>query len=176
MPGPTRPEGGDIVRYGPGIPASAGRRGQTATEHLWRTGQLPAGRRRRAKLRRWVGIVLAVTLVGASGAALYLRFHRPDLHVSGVAISRLAPGRCDVEVTGRIRTNGAAGTISYQWVLTGDLRAPVPQSQSVISGQNEVSVTVAIQAAGRGAATRQISLQVLGPDTGSAATNLSLRC
>ena len=106
------------MRYGPGVPAAlpTGQAGQTA-EQVWRTGQTATPGRRPRWLRRLLGSTLTVILILASGVVLYLRFHHPPFHVTGVVISQQQRAGCGVDVTGRISTNGAAGTVSYQWVF-----------------------------------------------------------
>ena len=65
--------------------------------------------------------------------------------------------------TGRIATNGSAGTVSYQWLFRPQSQAPQPLSQSVVAGQGAVYVTVAVQGQGQGSAAQTVTLQVLGP-------------
>jgi hypothetical protein len=81
-----------------------------------------------------------------------------------------------MDVTGRIATNGSAGTISYQWVFQPQAQVPQPQSQSVVSGQHDVYVTVAIEGQGHGSATQAVTLDVLGPETGTASTRVTISC
>jgi hypothetical protein len=162
-----------VVRYGPGVPVtvSAGQ-----AELVWRTGRLPAPPRRRRRLRRLLGSVLTVILLAASGVVLFLRFHHAPFHVTGVVIWSQAPTSCGVNVTGRISTNGAAGTVSYQWLYPRGQQPPQPLNQSVLAGQHAVYVTDAIEASGHGSASQTVTLQVLGPDPGSAAAQVTLTC
>src|SRR5580704_17487041 len=119
----------DVMRYGPGVPAGPPARQAGLTDELiWRTGRPPKPSRRPRRLRRLLGAALTVILLAASGVVLYLRFHHAPFHV-----------------TGRIITNGAAGTVSYQWLFRPGRTQPQPLSQSVISGQHAVYVTVAIE-------------------------------
>jgi hypothetical protein len=173
---PLRPPA-EVVRYGPGVPASpsAGQGGLTA-ERIWRTGHPPVAFRRPRRLRRLFGSALTVILLAASGMVLYLRFHHAPFHVTGVVISQQTRTRCGVDVTGRITTNGSAGTISYQWLFQPDQQPPQPLSQSVTAGQQAVYVTTALEGSGHGSATRTVTLQVLGPDPGSASTAVVVRC
>jgi len=171
-PGPPA----EVVRYGPGVPASlaADQAGQTA-ERIWRTGQTaPPGRRTR-RLRRLLGPALTVILLAASGVVLYLRFYHPPFHVTGAEISRPQAG-CVVDVTGRISTNGAAGTVSYQWVFTPGRQPPRPLSQSVRAGQHTVYATATVEGSGHGSASRTATLQVLSPDPRAVSTTVVLRC
>jgi hypothetical protein len=117
-----------------------------------------------------------VTLLAASGVLLYLRFHQSAFHVTGVAISGKTRGGCGVDVTGRIATNGAAGTVSYQWVFRPDPHPPQPLSQSVAAGQRAVYVTVEVEGSGQGTASPAVTLQVLGPDPAAVSTSVVVSC
>ncbi len=145
-------------------------------ERLWHTGHLAEKPRRRGKLRRLLGSALTVILLAAAGVVLYLRFHHAPFHVTGVVISQQAKSGCGVDVTGRISTNGAAGTVSYQWVTRPERQPPHPLSEPVAAGQNPVYVTVPVKGQGHGSASETVTLQVLGPDTGSASTDVVVSC
>jgi hypothetical protein len=166
-----------VIRYGPGVPATRadGQAGMTA-ERVWRTGRPPAPPRRLPRLRQLLGSALAVILLAASGVVLYVRFHHAPLQMTDVVITQHPQARCRVDVTGRITTNGSAGTVSYQWVFQLDRQPLQPLSQSVIAGQHAVYVTVAVKGSGHGSASRRVTLQVLGPGRGSASTVVVLRC
>ena len=192
---PQRPE--YVMRYGPGVPAtppassagqssagqssagqsSAGQSsaGQTE-ERIWRTGTLPEPPRRRVRLRRVLGTALTVILLAASGVVLYLRFYHPPFHVTAAVISQQTTAGCGVNVTGRITTNGSAGTVSYQWLFRGDRHGPQPLSQSVVAGQHAVYVTVAVEGSGHGSASQTVTLQVLGPDPEAASASVVVSC
>ena len=169
----------DVVRYGPGVPAAAGasQAGVTA-EQVWRTGRLPEAPRRKGRMRRTLGSALTVVLLIAAGVVLYLRFHHAAFSVSSVTITSKDKTGCGVNVTGRIDTNGAAGTVSYQWVFQPQPpgQAPQPLSDSVVSGQHSVYVTVAVQGTGHGSTSQEVTLQVLGPGTDSAKTDVTFSC
>ena len=81
-----------------------------------------------------------------------------------------------MHVTGRITTNGSAGTVSYQWVFRPDPQPPQPLSQSVVAGQHAVYVTVAVEGKGHGSASQTVTLQVLGPDPGTASKAVMVSC
>ncbi len=163
----------DVVRYGPGVPVSQA--GATA-EQVWRTGRLPEPARRPARLRRLAGAALTVILLAAAGVVLFLRFHHAPFHVTGVAITQQTKTTCGVDLTGRINTNGSAGTVSYQWVFRPQVQAPQPLNQSVTAGQHAAYVTVAVEGEGHGSASQTVTLQVLGPDTGTATIHVSVSC
>jgi hypothetical protein len=166
------------MRYGPGDPASppasrpASQAGLTA-ELIWRTGRPPKPPRRPGRL---IGAALTVILLAASGVLLYLRFHHAPFHVTGAAIAKQTRTGCGVDVTGRITTDGSAGTVSYQWLFRPGRPQPQPLSQSVISGQRAVYVTVAIEGSGHGSASQTVTLQVLGPDPRAASTAVTISC
>jgi len=164
-------------RFGPGVPVSspAGEAG-TAAEQVWRTGQLPAPPRRRRRVRRMASSALTVVLLAAAGVVLFLRLHHGPLHVTGVAITRQAASGCAVNVTGRITTNGSAGTVSYQWVFQPQPGPPQPLNQSVTAGQNAVYVTVAVDGQAHARTAENVTLQVLGPGTGSASARVVVSC
>jgi hypothetical protein len=168
----------EIVRYGPGVPATppAGQAELTA-ERVWRSSRHTAKTSRRtARLRRLFGSALTVILLAAAGLTLYLRFHDAPFRVTGVVISQQARTGCGVDVTGRITTNGSAGTVSYQWLFRPDVQAPQPLSQSVIAGQQAVYVTAAVEGTGHGSEPETVTLQVLGPELTTASTAVVVSC
>jgi len=192
------PPSAALVRHGPGVPVSqagvpvsqagvavgeagvpVGEAG-VAAESVWRTGQRPGPPPRQGRwrgLRRVLGVALTAALLIAAGVVVWLRFFdHPPFHVTQVAITQRAKAGCEVNVTGRIETNGAAGTISYQWVFRPQTQAPQPLNQSVVAGQHAVYVTVAVQGQGHGTATQTVTLDVLGPDPGTASANVTVSC
>jgi hypothetical protein len=176
-PDAAQPDADVIRRYGPGVPdtQSPGRADATA-ERVWRTGRLALPSRRPARLRRLLGASLTVILLAASGVVLYLRFHHAPFHVTGVVITQRTKTGCGIDVTGRITTNGSAGTVSYQWLFRPDRHSPQPLNQSVIAGQHAVYVTVAIEGSGHGTATQTLTLQILGPDPRTASAPVVISC
>jgi hypothetical protein len=173
FPSSPSPQAPELVRYGPGVPPS---QAGVSAEQVWRTGQIADPPKRPVRYRRLASLVLTVVLLAAAGVLLFLRFHHSPFHVSGAPVLSAAQNGCTVNVTGRIPTNGASGTISYQWVFTPQQAAPQPLSQSVVSGQHDVFVTVAVQGQGHGTATEQVTLQVLGPNQESASTVVKVSC
>src|SRR5216684_1988180 len=83
---------------------------------------------------------------------------------------------CGVNVTGRITTNGSAGTVSYQWLFRPDRQPPQPLNQSVTAGQHAVYVTVNVEGSGHGTASQTATLQVLGPDSRAASAQMVISC
>jgi hypothetical protein len=167
-----------VVRHGPGVPV-AGAVAATGAESIWRTGhrpEPPPGRLTLRRVRRILGSALTVILLAAAGVVLWLRFHHAPFHVTEVAIIQQTKTACGVDVTGRIATNGSAGTVSYQWVFRPQTQAPQPLSQSVVAGQHAVYVTVAVEGEGHGSATQEVTLDVLGPNAGTASRLVSVSC
>jgi hypothetical protein len=117
-----------------------------------------------------------VILLAAAAIVLFLRFHHAPFQVTGASIPQETKTSCGVDLTGEIKTNGSAGTVSYQWVFKPQVQAPQPQNQSVISGQHEVFVTVAVEGSGHGTASQTVTLQVLSPDTWSYTKQVSITC
>jgi hypothetical protein len=167
----------EILRYGPGVPANlpAGQAELTA-ERVWQPGGRGKPSRRRPRLSRLGGLALTACLLVASGVLLYERIHHAPFHVTGVAITQQAHNGCGTDVTGRITTNGAAGTVSYQWLVQPSQQPPQPLSQSVLAGQQAVYVTIAVEGAGQGSTAQTVTLQVLGPDTRAASTAVTVSC
>jgi hypothetical protein len=143
---------------------------------VWRTGRHARPPRRRARIRRLLGASLTVILLAVSGVVLFLRFHHAPFHVTDVVISQHTKTGCGVDVTGRITTNGSAGTVSYQWLFRPDRHPPKPLSQSVIAGQHAVYVTVTVEGSGHGTASQAVTLQVLGPDSRAASAQMVISC
>jgi hypothetical protein len=173
---PPSPVAG-IVRYGPGVPVAlpVSQGGRTA-EHVWRGSPAPATPPRSSRLRRLGGLALTVALLVASGVVLFLRFYHPPLNVTGAAITQHTAAGCRVDVTGRIATNGGAGTVSYRWLFRPSSQQASTLSQSVTSGQHAVDVTVAVEGSGQGSASQTAILQVLSPDRQTASTRVTLSC
>jgi hypothetical protein len=154
---------------------SGGQAGLRA-ERVWRSGHADTPGRRPRRLRRLLGSALTVTLLAASGVVLYLRFYHPPLHVTGVVISHQTRTACGVDLTGQISTNGAAGTVSYQWLLTSSPQPPQPQNLPVTAGQHAVYVLDTVEGSGHGKALQTATLQILGPDLRTASTTVVIRC
>ena len=166
----------ELTRYGPGVPATPPNDAAQTADRIWRTGRRDEPSRRPRRRRGLASVALSVILLAASAVVLYLRFHHTSFHVTGVAITQRTQSGCGVNVTGQISTNGAAGTVTYQWLFRPDQQAPQPLSQSVVAGQNTVYVTVAAQGSGHGSASRAVTLQILAPDRRATSSSVVLRC
>jgi hypothetical protein len=165
---------GDMVRYGPGVPAAPPAAGaELKAEQAWRGS--PTGRPSRgARLRRILGYALTVILLAASGAVFYLRFHHAPLDVTRAAIVRSGGAACRITVRGQISTNGGPGTVTYQWLFP--VGPPVTQHQSVSAGQTTVDVQLMVHGSGHGTAPQRIRLQVLRPQRRTASKHVLVSC
>jgi len=165
-----------VIRHGPGVPAGAVASQATPTaEQVWRAGP-PAAAPRGRRARLIASSTLSIALLIASGVVIFLRLHHGPFGVTGVAITGQARNGCTVDVTGRISTTGAAGTVSYQWIFSAQQAAPQPMSQSAAAGQSAVYVTAAIQGQGHGSVTQRVTLQVLGSGGGTATVPVTVSC
>lgn len=165
-----------IVRSGPGVPAPAAGDKASRAEQIWR-GALPAGQARRGQLRRLLGAALTVVLLAACGVVIYLRFHHPaPVRVTSVTIAYRTRIACGVDVSGRIKTNGAAGRVSYQWLVQPGRRQPRPKTVAVSSGQRVAQVTLILPLTGHGRASELVTLQVLAPDVEAVSANVAVSC
>lgn len=164
-----------VIRHGPGVPSVRAGHAQPTAEQVWRTA-LPNEPRPPRRLRRLAGPALSVALLAASGAVMYLRLHHGPFGVTGVAITQEVKSGCTEDVTGRVSTTGAAGTVSYQWVFEPQLTAPRPLSESVASGQDALYVTAAVEGQGHGTLRQTVTLQVLGPGQRSVSARVTLSC
>jgi hypothetical protein len=173
-PAPARSaQSPDLMRYGPGVPPS---QASVSAEQVWRTGHMPDPPKRPVRYRALASLALTVVLLVAAGVLLFLRFHHSPFKVTGTPTLSTHQNGCTVNVTGQIPTNGSSGTINYQWVFTPQQSAPQPLSQSVVSGQHAVVVTVAVTGQGHGTASEQVTLQVIGPNQESASTVVKVSC
>jgi hypothetical protein len=164
-----------VVRHGPGVPGGVAGTAAPTAEQVWQAGP-PAAAPRGRRARRRASSVLSVALLIASGVVIFLRLHHGPFGVTGVAITGQARSGCTVNVTGRISTTGAAGTVSYQWTFASQQAAPQPMSEPAAAGQSAVYVTAAIQGQGHGSVTQRVTLQVLGPGHGTASAPVTLSC
>jgi hypothetical protein len=163
----------EIVRHGPGVPATVpGHPAEPTAEEVWRSG-VP---RRKRPLRRRVGPVLTVAAFIASIVVIYVRVHHPAFGVTGVAITSQVHSGCTADVTGRISTTGGAGTVSYEWTFQPQAEAPQPLRQSVAAGQTAVYVTAAVEGQGHGTLTQTATLRTLGHGQASASARVVISC
>jgi len=128
-------------------------------------------------MRRVLSSALTVVLLAASGVVLYLRFHHAaSLHVTGVVITHRTRVACGTDVTGLITTNGAAGSVSYQWLIQPSAGQPRPKNVSVAAGHHTAPVILVLPLKARGGASVRVTLQVLKPDFMTTSAKVAVRC
>lgn len=160
------PAAGDVVRFGPGVPAAP----------AWPAAAGPPAKRRRRAAGGLAGAVATAALVAL---VAWLLLWRPEPLVAvGAAVAANDPGTaCDVtvDVVGTIDTNGRAGTLSYQW-LRSDGETSAVLSQSVESGTTVVEVHLMWTLAGTGTYPATATLRVLEPSPAEASGSFTYRC
>jgi tRNA A-37 threonylcarbamoyl transferase component Bud32 len=172
---PARPPAGAdgvTVRFGPGVATTSP------------TPPRPPGRTRtrapRRRARRSLGGVLGTVLVIVAAVLFYLLQRQPDeLAVLDAAVAPAAePGpACDVtvDVVGEVRTNGRAGTITYQWFRSdGESTAMLTQTVPEGTSTSDVHLLWTLSGTGRYAATA--TLRVLAPNPVEAAGGFTYDC
>lgn len=135
---------------------------------------------RRRRTQRWIAPLTALILLIA--VLIYFLWGRAaspaKLDVNGVAIQISAPvlGCGETErVTAIINTNGAAGTIEYEW-LRGDGTVLGPVSQSAARGDRHVSVALDWSFEGYGSLDASAGIRILGPGAGAATAEFAYHC
>ncbi|WP_395297785.1 hypothetical protein ACF9IK_33285 [Kitasatospora hibisci] len=162
---------GELRRFGPGVPPRAAA--------VWHGATVPdrqqPGRRRAS---RWLAPLAVLLAVLALLAFLFWRFASPALAVTGVGVTTdpAGPG-CDgtAVITAAVETNGGAGTIRYRW-LRSDGTTSEEIRQDVESGARKADLVLRWSFEGRGELQATATLQILAPDTRTAATSFPYRC
>ena len=129
----------------------------------------PKPPRKRGILRRLMLPLLFILII--AGAALFFitRNGGRALAVTAVEASVQPPpggGQCPKATylfMGRIRTNGAAGNINYQWTQP-DGSAAQPTDQTLSKGEGVITVTLSFTYTGNGSTTGDAHLSVLAPN------------
>ncbi|MCK9927976.1 hypothetical protein MXD62_12455 [Frankia sp. Mgl5] len=170
---PPTPVAG-VIRYGPGVPAvpSAGQGGRAA-EQIWGEGAPP---NRSARWRRLGGWAFTALLIVTSGVVLFARFHHAPFSVTDAAVSAKKTSGCRADVTARVKTNGAAGTITYRWQFTPGGEQASTLHQSVSRGQHAADLVITLEVAGHGGTTQTVVLQILDPDPRTVSVPVALTC
>ncbi|GII92928.1 hypothetical protein [Sinosporangium siamense] len=162
-------ETGEEIRFGPGVP------GPTAAEDIWRTGreQLQTvhaqnDRPRAARWRRGRAIGAALVAAAVVIAVIFVLFNRgPALAVSSVDVrtpKKTHGCGATIMVTGTIKTNGAGGTVDYEWHRS-DKKAPIRGTETVTSGATSHEVSLRWTVDGQGDFRGIATLKVLSPVT-----------
>ncbi|MEU2158319.1 hypothetical protein ABZ532_25470 [Streptomyces sp. NPDC019396] len=148
------------------------------TTAVWRDGPIQRPRRPRRHTWRWPGwAALGLLLTAVAGVILWQRDTR-ELAITQVTVSAQPTELgCDraATVVAVITTNGAAGTIRYQWIrsdgtTSGELR------QTVRDGQGEVTLPMYWTFHGRGTREARAVVGVLTPTAHTASASFTYRC
>ncbi|MFD7614980.1 hypothetical protein [Streptomyces sp. NPDC059828] len=148
------------------------------TTTVWRDGSLKRPRRPQRRTRRWLGwTALGLLLTAVAGVILWQR-DTAELAITQVTVSaRPTELGCDraATVVAVITTNGAAGTIRYQWIrsdgtTSGELR------QTVRDGQGEVTLPMHWTFHGKGTREARAVVGILTPTAHTASTSFTYRC
>ncbi|MFD9467278.1 hypothetical protein [Streptomyces sp. NPDC060027] len=157
---PTAPT---LVEFGPGTPER-------------KTGR-HRRRSRSGSVRRWAGVI-AVTVIAVFALLCwhYLPLH--DLKVSELSVTtstkRLSCGQT-ATFKAELGTNGAGGTIRYQWLRSDGTRSGVLQER-LARGQRDVVLQMKWSFSGQGVRRARATLEVLSPRSEAAAASFVYSC
>ncbi len=170
-----------LLRVGPGVPPPE--RPTATAVGVWRGAVAPPEwlrpRRRRRVLRELRRYALAGTLLLAVLGYLLWQRTGPELRVEGVAVSASTVGPADcgetVEVVAVVRTNGGAGSLSYQWVRS-DGGATEAREERLPRDRDEARLRLLWTFQGEGTMEAVAELRIIVPTRLSAAAHISYRC
>ncbi|MEH1015455.1 hypothetical protein V6U90_20370 [Micromonospora sp. CPCC 206060] len=171
--GPAGPPTGGEIRFGPGVPPPP-------TAPAWRP-QPPQPARPRRSAWRVVSSVLSalLTLALLAAVGLYLWQRLSPLEVTSVSVAVPQPpgNRCDitVDVVATVRTNGRAGTITYQWLRTGATPSNLLTEQ-VGRGQRTVNLHLKWSFSGVGTTRETATINITTPSPVQGATSFVYNC
>ncbi|MGW5656705.1 hypothetical protein [Streptomyces humi] len=169
----------DVLRFGPGVPPLGAP--DTAAD-AWRDPsrqppEQPRGRLRRLGRYRLAAVVLAVVL------AWWLWPRQPaELRVTGVTARTDAVPGCDAaaEVVAVVRTNGAAGTLTYEWDRyewdRSDRTSSGPLTERLGKGQHETRLRLSWTFHGRGSRHATARLVVRSPGSHTVSASFTYTC
>lgn len=173
----------EVLRFGRGVASLPQPQRRPPLADTGWAGDLPQQRpiRRRKPWRaRILGIMSAiVTLVLAAWVGYQIIQRLVPLRVGGVTVALAEPvsEKCDVQakVIGTIRTNGAAGTISYRWI-TSDGKTTAILNEQVNLGTNQVQVPLLWTFSGKSTIRAKATLHILTPSEVQASTEFTYSC
>jgi hypothetical protein len=168
-----------VLRYGRGVASLPQPRPMGSTP-AW--GEEPYTRPKRPnrwRRRIFGAISTLVTLVLLAVVAFWLIERLRPLQISSATVSLAQdPGnQCDIKVhvIGTIRTNGAAGTVTYRWI-TSDGRTQGPLSVAFNLGEAEQHVPMFWDFKGRGTFEAKATLEILTPALLQASKEFTYSC
>ena len=165
QPPPPVPVSGPVRIGAPPVAvATAAATAGTAAQPAW-----PEVRRRRRgrRLLKAFGIVAAAAII-ALVLAILLQGHAGDagLRVLGARVSTATPQLgCGEQavVAGVVTTNGAEGSVEYEWSRSDGVPTDGPHTQAVAAGATSVPVSFSLTVTGRGELSEDISLTIRLP-------------
>lgn len=174
----------EVLRFGRGVaPLPQPQRRPPLADTGW-AGDLPEPRRPARRRRPWRARILGimstiVTLVLLAWVGYQIVQRLIPLRVGGVTVALSEPlgDKCDVQakVVGTIRTNGAAGTISYRWI-TSDGKTTAILNEQVNLGTSQVQVPLLWTFSGKSTIRAKATLHILSPSETQAATEFTYSC
>jgi hypothetical protein len=172
----------DVLRFGRGVaPLPQPQQRPRLADTGW-GGELPQRPAKRIKpwRARIIGILSAlVTLVLIVYVGYQIIQRLVPLRVGGATVALAEPlgDKCDVQakVIGTIRTNGAAGTITYRW-LTSDGKTTSILQEQVNLGTEHVQVPLLWKFSGQSTIQAKATLQILTPSELEASTEFTYSC
>jgi hypothetical protein len=142
----------------------------------------PRPKPRKRWSRRIIGILstlVTLVLLAWVGYQMIQWLIPLKLSTANVALAEPLDDKCDVEakVVGTIRTNGAAGTITYRW-LTSDGKTTSTLAEKVNLGTEQVNVNFLWKFSGRSTVPVQAkaTLQIFTPSQMEASTEFTYSC
>ncbi|WP_117208349.1 hypothetical protein [Allorhizocola rhizosphaerae] len=169
----------DVLRYGRGV-ASLPQPRQAESTPGWVEEPYTRPKRPNPWRRRIFGAIsTVVTLVLLAVVAFWLIERLRPLQISSatVSLAQDPSNQCDVKVhvIGTIKTNGAAGTVTYRW-LTSDGRTQGPLSVAFNLGETEQNVPMFWDFKGRGTFEAKATLEILTPAHLEASKEFTYSC
>ncbi|MFI6848316.1 hypothetical protein OG535_03655 [Kitasatospora sp. NBC_00085] len=160
---------GELRRFGPGVPPQAAA--------VWHGAAGPEPQKPRRPRRVWRWLVPAAVLLAVL-AFLFWRLTMPALAVTGVGVTTDSAGPgCGgtAVITAGVETNGGAGTLRYRW-LRSDGTTSGELSQDVRVGAHRTDLVLRWSFEGQGSLQATATLEILSPDTRTAAASFAYRC
>lgn len=162
---------GIVMRFGPGVrPEDAPneatriwragttapqkkRRGRSRRPAYAAAGRGPgAGRATRTRTRSLVSGLVSFAIIGAVAAWLIWQNLPGDLLATGVSVKAAKQEKTcgDVNLTGKVTTNGEPGRLTYQWKLSDREQPEAPREIDVAKGTKTLQLSFVWQFSGRG--------------------------
>jgi hypothetical protein len=180
-----RADADGIVRFGRGVAAPPPQAPPAGAMPGWNTGTAPMPAPRKRK-KSWIAagitFVLTVALFVAVAYVLYDRNKTPLAITSAPAVAPVSPlgVRCDfdVDIVGKISTNGERGTIKYHWeeVVGAKVEKTDAFEKAVNKGTSIVEVHLVWKFSGKGSVKAKAVLKVEAPQVTEGVSEFTYTC